>query len=269
MAARARCWIVVIEVCNTATAFSRPCECAGAASGSWNFISIGSARAAGGSISPVRSACCLSAKLARIAATRGEGILKLIVTRGSGSRGYRPSGRERCTRIIALHPLPRRLITEESRAVRLRVCATPLAVNARLAGLKTLNRLDCVLARAEWQDTRIWDGLMQDGDGNWVSGTMSNLFLKRGSVLMTPLLDRCGVAGVMRRWILERAAELRLRPVQRPIRWDDLKSAEEVFMSNAVVGIRAVRAIEWARKATLRFSCVDTANRLRALLDTQ
>jgi 4-amino-4-deoxychorismate lyase len=210
----------------------------------------------------------LRRELARIAATRGEGILKLMVTRGSGSRGYRPSGRERCTRIIALHPLPRRLIAEESRAVRLRVCATPLAVNARLAGLKTLNRLDCVLARAEWQDTRIWDGLMQDGDGNWVSGTMSNVFLRRGSVLMTPLLDRCGVAGVMRRWILERAAELRLRPVQRPIRWDDLKSAEEVFMSNAVVGIRAVRAIEGARKATLRFSCVDTSNRLRALLDT-
>jgi 4-amino-4-deoxychorismate lyase len=208
----------------------------------------------------------LQRELARIAAARGEGVVKLIVTRGSGARGYRPSGRERCTRIIALHPLPPRL-TEA--AVRLRVCATPLTVNIRLAGLKTLNRLDCVLARAEWRDLRIWDGLMRDVDGHWVSGTMSNLFLRRGSVLMTPLLDRCGVAGVMRRWILESAAGLRLRPVERPIRWEDLRSAEEVFMSNAVVGIRPVRAIERARKTPLRFSCVDTANRLRALLDTQ
>jgi 4-amino-4-deoxychorismate lyase len=211
----------------------------------------------------------LQRELTRIAAARSEAVVKLIVTRGRGIRGYRPSGRERCTRIISVHALSRRILGEESAAVRLRVCATPLAVNPRLAGLKTLNRLDCVLARAEWQDARIWDGLMRDADGNWVSGTMSNLFLKRGPVLLTPLLDRCGVAGVMRRWILARAPELRLRPMERPIRWEDLKSAEEVFMSNAVVGIRPVRAIEWARKATLRFSCVDTAKRLRALLDAQ
>jgi 4-amino-4-deoxychorismate lyase len=211
----------------------------------------------------------LRSELTRIAAARSEGVLKLIVTRGSGTRGYRPPDRESCTRIIALHALPRRSFAEDSRPVRLRVCATPLAINARLAGLKTLNRLDSVLARAEWKDARIWEGLMRDGDGNWISGTMSNLFLKRGSVLMTPLLDRCGVAGVMRRWILERAKELLLRPVERQIGWNDLMSAEEVFMSNAVVGIKPVRTIEWARKATLRFSRVDTAKRLRALLETQ
>jgi 4-amino-4-deoxychorismate lyase len=211
----------------------------------------------------------LHRELTRIAAARREGVLKLMVTRGSGMRGYRPTGRERCTRIIALHALPRRLLMDESRAVRLRICATTLSINRRLAGLKSLNRLDSVLARAEWQDVRIWDGLMGDGDGNWVSGTMSNLFLRRGSVLTTPRLDRCGVAGVMRRWILERAAELNLRTEERAVRWGDLRAAEEVFMSNAVVGIRAVRAIEWARKATLRYSSMESADRLRALLDIQ
>ena len=207
----------------------------------------------------------LRRELTRIAGSRREGVLKLIVTRGSGMRGYRPTGHERCTRIIALHPLPRL----EAAPVRLRMCATTLAINPRLAGLKTLNRLDSVLARAEWQDARIWDGLMGDGDGNWVSGTMSNLFLRRGSVLMTPRLDRCGVAGVMRRWILERAAELNLRTEERNVRWGDLRAAEEVFMSNAVVGIRPVRTIEWARKATLRYCSMEAAARLRTLLETQ
>jgi len=190
------------------------------------------------------------------------------VTRGSGARGYRPSGRERATRIIRLHPLPGGA-SQVAGPARVRLCATPLSINPRLAGLKTLNRLDAVLARAEWRDARIWEGLMGDGEGGWVCGTMSNLFLVHGRTLATPLLDRCGVAGVMRRWILASAARLRLRAVERRIRWQDLASSDEVFMSNAVVGIRSVRTIERSAGEALRFSCTRTADGLRALLELQ
>jgi len=103
-------------------------------------------------------------------------------------------------------------------------------------------------------------------DENIVCGTMSNLFLKRGSFLMTPLLDRCGVAGVMRRWIMESAAELRLIPVQRRIGWQELSDAEEVFMSNAVVGLRSVGVIERGRERLRRFS-FEIANQLRSRLE--
>jgi 4-amino-4-deoxychorismate lyase len=208
-------------------------------------------------------------ELERIAAGRRDGVLKLMVTRGCGPRGYRPSGRERATRIVTLEALPRAASADAAKAVRLRVCATRLSTTPSLAGLKTLNRLDSVLARSEWTDARIWEGLMRDVEGNWVCGTMSNLFLRRGADLMTPLLDRCGVAGVMRRWILQRAANLGLRRVERRIRWEDLQSAEEVFMSNAIVGIRSVRTIEGARLGKLRFVRSDTAAQLRALLDRQ
>jgi len=211
----------------------------------------------------------LRRELERIASARKDAILKLILTRGSGARGYRPTGRERTTRIIQLHALPPGSASQAARPARVRLCATPLSINPRLAGLKTLNRLDAVLARAEWRDARIWEGLMGDGEGGWVCGTMSNLFLVRGRTLATPLLDRCGVAGVMRRWILANAASLRLRPVERRIRWQDVASADEVFMSNAVVGIRSVRTIERSAGETLRFSCVGTADDLRALLDVQ
>jgi 4-amino-4-deoxychorismate lyase len=208
----------------------------------------------------------LRRELARAAALRSEGVLKLIITRGAGRRGYRPTGRERCTRILALHSLPKTVRTDASRPVRVRLCATPLGLNPRLAGLKTLNRLESVLARAEWNDARIWEGLMRDLDENIVCGTMSNLFLRRGSILMTPVLDRCGVAGVMRRWILQAARELRLKAVERRLRWQDLSTAEEVFMSNAVVGVRSVAVIERGRER-LRHFTFETANRLRARLD--
>jgi 4-amino-4-deoxychorismate lyase len=209
----------------------------------------------------------LQGELERIASRRNSAILKLIVTRGSGPRGYRPTGREQATRIIVLHTLPANGTGGGSGRARVRLCATPLSINPRLAGLKSLNRLDTVLARAEWRDARIWEGLMSDGEGGWVCGTMSNLFLVHGHVLSTPLLARCGVAGVMRRWILASAATLGLRTRERRIRWQDLASADEVFMSNAVVGIRSVRTIERPPAAKLRFEGAKTADRLRAQLD--
>jgi 4-amino-4-deoxychorismate lyase len=210
----------------------------------------------------------LRRELERIAAARSEAVLKLVVTRGSGSRGYRPSGNERCTRIVSLHPC-HDAVARPAAGVRLRVCATPLSTNPTLAGLKTLNRLDSVLARAEWRDERIWEGLMRDVAGNWICGTMSNLFLKRGEALLTPRLDLCGTAGVMRRWVMSMSRELRLRMIERRIRWDDLESADEVFMTNAVVGMQPVRSIEWSGVAALRFRGAVVANRLRELLEAQ
>jgi 4-amino-4-deoxychorismate lyase len=212
----------------------------------------------------VPSARALRHELERRAALRREAVMKLIVTRGSGSRGYRPSGAERCTRILTLHPLPPSL---GDAPVRVRLCATRLGENPLLAGLKTLNRLESVLARSEWSDAAIWEGLMRDAGENIVCGTMSNVFLRRGAALLTPRLDRCGVAGVMRRWVLETAGDLQLRVREARLRWQDLSQAEEVFMCNAVVGIRSVAVIERGR-LRLRARSFEAANRLRARLDS-
>jgi 4-amino-4-deoxychorismate lyase len=212
------------------------------------------------------SSRALRREIAAAAMRRREGVLKLIVTRGPGPRGYPATGRERTTRILTLHPLPHGLTSGGSAPARLRLCATRLGLNPQLAGLKTLNRLESVVARAEWNDARIWEGLLQDLDENIVCGTMSNLFLRRGPNLMTPLLDRCGVAGVMRRWVLETAGDLKLRATERRVRWQDLRDAEEVFMSNAVIGVRPVAAIERGRQR-LRYSVFETATRLREKLE--
>ena len=221
----------------------------------------------------------LRLELRRIAKRRKAGVLKLIVTRGVSERGYRPAAQGRCTRIISLYAAQpggandpgaakkRADAKDQAGWVRVRLCSTPLTCNPQLAGIKTLNRLDSVLARSEWRDARIWEGLMRDADGNWVCGTMSNLFLRRDSILMTPRLDRCGVAGVMRRWILQSAGRLHLRSVECRVRWRDLKNADEVFMSNAVVGVRSVRSIERPSSTKLRFASSDAADRLRVLLD--
>lgn len=215
---------------------------------------------------PAPSAALLRRELVARARRCDEGVMKLLLTRGPGARGYRPTGTERCTRVIMLSagaPSPAAQAPQ-----RVRMCATRLGSNPALAGLKTLNRLESVLARSEWRSPRIWEGLMCDADGNIVCGTMSNLFVRCGAILKTPVLDRCGIAGVMRRWVLEQARELALRPWQGRLAFEDIVGADELFMTNAVAGIVSVARLEHGRRrvAIRRF---DAAERLRARLDLE
>jgi len=204
----------------------------------------------------------LRQELQTAAARRVDGVLKLVVTRGVGERGYRPTGKERATRVMSLHPLGK------PAGGTARVCRLRLGVNQRLAGLKTLNRLECVLARAEWQDPEIWEGLLRDTDGYLVCGTMSNMFLRTGTALLTPQLDRCGVAGVMRRWVLETAGVLKLRVRETRVSLSDLVKADEVFMTNAVAGIVPLGSIRHGR-TRLRFAESTASAALRRLLESQ
>jgi 4-amino-4-deoxychorismate lyase len=205
----------------------------------------------------------LRAELGARAKPHADAVLKLILTRGPGGRGYRPSGSERCTRVLFLSVGPP---APAQTPRRVRICATPLGTNPALAGLKTLNRLESVLARSEWRDERVWEGLMRDGDGNLICGTMSNLFVRRGSVLTTPTLDRCGIAGVMRRWVLGEAESVGLRAREGRLAMGHLRAAEEVFLTNAVAGVVSVRLIEHGR-ARLALESFDTAERLRERLE--
>jgi 4-amino-4-deoxychorismate lyase len=107
---------------------------------------------------------------------------------------------------------------------------------------------------------------MRDTEENVVCGTMSNVFLRQGSVLATPMLDRCGIAGVMRRWVLEQARALELRVTVGRVRLEDVARASEVFLTNAVVGIVPVAAIRHGR-TRLRFAEQHTAQALRARLE--
>lgn len=212
------------------------------------------------------SAGRLRRELESRASLRAEAVLKLIVTRGPGSRGYRASGEERCTRVISLHASPRGGAATAHRSVRVRMCSARLGTNPMLAGIKTLNRLESVMARSEWHDPRVWEGLLRDVDGNIVSGTMSNLFIRSGSYLMTPILDRCGIAGVMRRWVLGQAKDFGLRPLEGRLRWEQIGEAEEAFMTNAVAGIVSIALLQDGAER-MRFRNQDSACALRARLE--
>ncbi len=178
------------------------------------------------------------------AATGDRAIVKVIVTRGSGGRGYAPPDSAcRSRRIVVRYPWP---ADAEAASLQGAVCIwseVTLSEQPLLAGLKHLNRLEHVLARGLVAAQGADEALMCTEDGQVVCGTMSNVFVVRQNRLQTPRVDRAGVAGVIRAVVLRDAAALGLSVAESTLRRADLELADEVFLTNARIGVWPVRRL--------------------------
>ncbi|MGH8135795.1 MAG: aminodeoxychorismate lyase [Steroidobacteraceae bacterium] len=175
---------------------------------------------------------------------KGRGVVKLILTRGPAGRGYRPPVVAEPTLIVAGFEWPNWPAAAWTEGIRLRYCRTRLGQNPALAGIKHLNRLEQVLARAEWDDDRIAEGLMLDSMGQVISGTQTNIFAVIAGRAVTPTLDQCGVAGVMRNALCGWAAAEGGKVVECSLRPEELETATGIFVTNALIGAWPVRELE-------------------------
>ena len=178
----------------------------------------------------------LKQELQLLRADRQDAVIKLTLMRNGSERGYRAPPAADVTRLWQLFDTP----PATPAGIVVRWCDTRLSRNAQLAGLKHCNRLEQVLAQAEWRDTDIAEGLMLDTEGELICGTMSNVFLVLDGVLVTPDLRYSGIAGVMRKNLLRLARSLQIEVEPRAIRAEDVQHASEVFMCNSVRGIQPV-----------------------------
>lgn len=184
----------------------------------------------------------IRSELLAYAQAMGEGVLKLIVTRGDSLRGYSAAPEALPRRILQASPPAAYPEANALEGIQLFDCATRLAEQPLLAGLKHLNRLEQVLARAEWQDPAYAEGLMRDTSGRVIEGVFSNLFLVCDGSLYTADLQRCGVAGVMRAALLIEAERQSIACHVTDISFEQLRQADELFLCNSVYGIWPVRA---------------------------
>jgi 4-amino-4-deoxychorismate lyase len=180
---------------------------------------------------------------AALARAPERAILKLIVTRGSAARrGYAPHGPIQPRRVMTLFAAPA-LPAAWRGGVNLRIATLRLSVQPLLAGIKHLNRLENVLAALEPGHDAVFDSLLLETSGNVIAGTMSNVFIAaRGKVLTAPL-DRCAVAGVMRGIVLRECAVLGIDCEQRELTLAQLYAADEVFITNARIGVVPARRV--------------------------
>lgn len=171
-------------------------------------------------------------------------VAKIIITRGESERGYAPPAVTVPTRVIIKSAMPNYSQINYQKGIRLHVCDLRLAIQTKLAGIKHLNRLENVLARMEWREDGIFDGLLLDQHGNVIECTMSNLFARYGDHLITPDLSGCGVAGITRQRILWLDQVLGLTTKVESFTLEQLFQADEVIVCNSLYGAFQVNGID-------------------------
>jgi len=186
----------------------------------------------------------LTTEALQLCATVDKAVLKLIVTRGCGGRGYRQPESISPTRLFSLHPHPDYPDNFQTDGIVAKFCNQRVSSSLTLAGIKHLNRLEQVLARAEWQDDSFQEGLMLDNDGHVVEGAMSNLFFVNNGVLHTPSLTKCGIKGIVREIVIDFAQLNNIRLIEKQFDKKSVLEADEVFITNSVIGIWPVKQLD-------------------------
>lgn len=171
------------------------------------------------------------------------GIVKIIVTRISEGRGYRSPPKTGSQRLLFFYE-GLNYQQQYWQGVELSLSSYRLPYNPALAGIKHLNRLDQVLAQSRQCHSGVQESLLQGEKGEIIEGVMSNIFLLLKGKLVTPKLDKAGVKGVMREYIIHGvASDLKLVVQERRVVMDDFLQADEAFVCNSVFGIWPVKKL--------------------------
>jgi 4-amino-4-deoxychorismate lyase len=186
-----------------------------------------------------------------------RGALKLILTRGSGPRGYAPPPDPEPTIILSVSHRDAPIPTD----IAVVTLGQRLAESESLAGIKHLCRLEQVLGQLELGSCDADEGLMLSTSGNVIGGTSRNLFALLGRRLVTPAVRRAGIRGVMRQAVLGRSAALGIEIAEADLLPADLSNAGELFMTNALVGIQSVSRLD-----RMPYPSREIANRMRQAL---
>ena len=170
-------------------------------------------------------------------------IIKIIVTRGAGERGYRVTAPVQPNVSITVTQRqfkPKSCWEDGASVIR---CKTQVAEQSALAGIKHLNRLEQVLASQEWGDDR-QEGLMCTMNDHVIEATYHNLFAVKDAALFTPDLTYAGVAGVMRQYVIDLASDWQLPMYIQPIPFVQLADMDEVFLTNSIDGVWPITRID-------------------------
>lgn len=194
------------------------------------------------------SALLLYSELQQLGSSQADGIAKIIITRGISARGYAASAQPEPTRILNVTPALMYPEDYGKQGIRVHACKLRLGHQPLLAGIKHLNRLENVLAASEWQGRDMPEGVLNDISGYVISGTRSNLFMLRGSILYTPNLARCGVAGVQRDRVMDWAKQYGVTCNVADFRMEELLLADEIFLVNSIFGLWPVRELAGYRR---------------------
>jgi 4-amino-4-deoxychorismate lyase len=170
-----------------------------------------------------------------------DAVLRVSISR-DGLRGYRYSNEANIIIDVQKSSLPTPIWHGQS--LKVRWCQTRWAQQPLLAGIKHLNRLEQVLARSEWTDTSIAEGLVCDTQGQVISGTMSALLLRFGQTVLAADITQTGIDSVARRVVLDALPSMGYDLQVQSLSQKDVLMADELLLMNVVQGIGSVASCD-------------------------
>jgi 4-amino-4-deoxychorismate lyase len=183
---------------------------------------------------PTNAVSALEATIIPYLKDDAQQTVKIIVTRGNSQRGYR-TPKDVLTNVVIYISDTHRTDAELShKGVRVKICETRLAYQPKLAGMKHLNRLEQILACQELDNTDYHEGIMLGQQDEVIEATTHNLFLVKKGELYTPDLSQCGVAGIMRTYIMDKSREIGIPVHTEQVSVEYLMRADELFLSNSL-----------------------------------
>ncbi len=163
-------------------------------------------------------------------------IMKILVTRGEGGRGYMPPENSAPNLVLTLsnHSKSSFHVPTNSDQINAAIASIKLGHQPKLAGLKHTNRLEQVLAKLELRELQVEELLLTCQSDYVVEATSSNLFLFKNGKWYTPRLNNCGVSGVMRNAFMRYLDSMGENVEEIDIQVDELPNFDSVFTCNAL-----------------------------------
>ncbi|MBQ4858563.1 aminodeoxychorismate lyase [Pseudoalteromonas sp. MMG007] len=166
-------------------------------------------------------------------------VLKIVVTRGEGGRGYNLPAKCNLTILLSVAAYPQNYLNLHQVGVNLAISPIKLAAQPLLAGLKTLNRLEQVLIKKAMQSQHCDDVIVLDYNNNVIEASAANIFAIKDQRIFTPQLDECGIKGVYLQSLCDKlTVEFKVVSIA------DLIEADAVFICNSLMAVIPVKTIE-------------------------
>ena len=177
-----------------------------------------------------------------------DAYVKLSITRGVQPGTLDPQPEIDPTVVVIAKPLPRggtgsEPVFDGPAAIQTTRTRKP-STRAIPAAAKTHNYLNGILARLELRATGADEALMLDPSGYVAEGATSNLFFVDGTALKTPSLDGPVLPGITRRTVIELAEEEEIPVEEGRYAPDDVREADEAFLTNSTWEIRPVSTVD-------------------------
>jgi 4-amino-4-deoxychorismate lyase len=201
-------------------------------------------------------------------AEQQNGVLKLLISAGQGGRGYLRKTDASLLCAYSWHPMPAVYSQWQKDGINLGFSSIKLASQPLLAGLKHANRLEQVLVKQELAQTTYHDVLVMDYHENIIEASAANVFCRYQDHWLTPSVSQCGVAGVMRSFILEHCPKA---VVVEHLSQSQLAESDAVFVCNALMTLVPVSQIHLANgQRTLSVEpVIDLAQTMADLMEAE